>query len=204
MALRWNSIWHIRGRPDETKTNTKTLKNNFMSTKYHELLSKSNVTVSKQTTNLRNSLLTIARKAAVTMSLLLTLGAAFAFTGANDVNGEIRTSFKKDFRNAQIISTETHKAFTKLNFQMDGLIMSAFYSDGGDLLAVTHNILSTQLPLNLMMRLKKSYNSYWITELFEFTGDNDSCYYVSLEDGDSKVTLRSNGDQWEVYSTVKK
>ena len=72
------------------------------------------------------------------------------------------------------------------------------------MLAVTHNILSTQLPINLLMSLKSDYNSYWITELFEFTGDNDNCYYVSLESADSKVTLRSNGDQWEVYSSVKK
>jgi len=141
------------------------------------------------------------------MVLLLTLSASFAFSGTNginDVNNEIRTSFKKDFRNAQLLSTESHKAFTKLNFKMDGLIMSAFYSEGGELLAVTHNILSTQLPINLMISLKNNYNSYWITELFEFTGDNDSCYYVSLENADSKVTLRSNGDQWEVYSSVKK
>jgi hypothetical protein len=154
-----------------------------------------------------NTLLNVAKKAAVTMVLLLTLSASFAFSGTNginDVNNEIRTSFKKDFRNAQLLSTESHKAFTKLNFKMDGLIMSAFYSEGGELLAVTHNILSTQLPINLMISLKNNYNSYWITELFEFTGDNDSCYYVSLENADSKVTLRSNGDQWEVYSSVKK
>jgi len=154
-----------------------------------------------------NTLLNVAKKAAVTMVLLLTLSASFAFSGTNginDVNNEIRTSFKKDFRNAQLLSTESHKAFTRLNFKMDGLIMSAFYSEGGELLAVTHNILSTQLPINLMISLKNNYNSYWITELFEFTGDNDSCYYVSLENADSKVTLRSNGDQWEVYSSVKK
>ena len=154
-----------------------------------------------------NTLLNVAKKAAVTMVLLLTLSASFAFSGTNginDVNNEIRTSFKKDFRNAQLLSTESHKAFTKLTFKMDGLIMSAFYSEGGELLAVTHNILSTQLPINLLMSLRNDYNSYWITELFEFTGDNDSCYYVSLENADSKVTLRSNGDQWEVYSSVKK
>ena len=156
------------------------------------------------TTNLPTIIVNVIKKALVTMSLLLTLTASFAFTGTNDVNGEIRTSFKKDFRNAQILSTESHKAFTKLTFKMEGLILSAFYSEGGELLAVTRNILSTQLPMNLMMSLKNDYNSYWITELFEFAGDNDNCYYVSLENADSKVTLRSSGDRWEVYSTVKK
>lgn len=160
----------------------------------------------RQTINLR-TILNAVKKAAVTMALLLTISASFAFSGGkntNDINSEIRTSFKKDFRNGQIMSTESHKAFTKLTFKMDGVIMSAFYSEGGELLALTHNILSTQLPINLMMSLKNDYNSYWITELFEFTGDNDSCYYVSLESADSKVTLRSNGDTWEVYSSSMK
>jgi len=160
-----------------------------------------------RTTNLRTTILNVAKKAAVTMALLLTLSATFAFSGgkgANDVNSEIRTSFKKDFGNAQLLSTESHKVFTKLTFKMDGLLLSAFYSESGELLAVVHNILSTQLPINLLMSLRNDYNSYWIKELFEFTGNNDSCYYVSLESADSKVTLRSNGDQWEVYSSVKK
>jgi len=160
-----------------------------------------------QTTNLRTTILNLAKKAAVTMALLLTISASFAFSGTNglnDINSVIRTSFKKDFRNAQLMSTESHKAFTKLTFKMEGLIMSAFYTEGGELLAVTRNVLSTQLPVNLLMSLKSDYNSYWITELFEFTGDNDNCYYISLESADSKVTLRSNGDQWEVYSSVKK
>jgi hypothetical protein len=149
----------------------------------------------------------LVKKATVTMALLMTLSASFAFAGTlptDDATGEVRASFKKDFQHAQIVSTETHKAFTKVNFKMDGLIMSAFYTEGGDLLAVTHNIVSTQLPLNLLMSLKNDYSSYWITELFEFTGNNETCYYVSLENADSKVTLRSNVNGWEVYSTVKK
>lgn len=148
--------------------------------------------------NLRQTIL----KAAVTLGLLLTISASFAFTTTSD--GEIRNAFKKDFRHAQLLSTEMHKAFTKVTFTQNGLIMSAFYSGDGELLAVTHNIVSTQLPLSLLMSLKNDYNSYWITELFEFTGDNDNCYYISLENADGKVTLRSNGDHWEVYSSVKK
>jgi hypothetical protein len=123
---------------------------------------------------------------------------------ADSINGEIKTSFKKNFQNAQLMSTEAHEAFTKLTFKMNNVIMFAFYSNGGELLAVTRNITSSQLPMNLLLSLKNDYSAYWITELFEFTGDDLNCYYVSLESADAKVTLRSNGDSWEVYATVKK
>jgi hypothetical protein len=82
--------------------------------------------------------------------------------------------------------------------------MSAFYSTNGELLAVTRNIVSSQLPVNLLISLKKYYSTSWITDLFEFNGDNQDCYYITLENADTKTTLRSNGDSWEIYSTTKK
>ena len=135
-------------------------------------------------------------------ALLLTI-VSFA-KPVDSVKGEINASFKKNFRNAQLMSTETHDAFTKLTFRMNDVIMFAFYKNSGELLAVTRNITSSQLPMNLLLSLKNDYSAYWITELFEFTGDDANCYYVSLESAGAKVTLRSNGDNWEVYTSVKK
>jgi len=135
-------------------------------------------------------------------ALLLTV-ASFART-VDSAKGEINASFKKNFRNAQLMSTEKHEAFTKLTFKMNNVIMFAFYDNSGELLAITRNITSNQLPMNLLLSLKGDYSAYWITELFEFSGNSTNCYYVSLESADVKVTLRSNGDTWEVYSSTKK
>ena len=123
---------------------------------------------------------------------------------ADSAKGEINASFKRNFKNAQLMSTEAHEAFTKVTFKMNNTIMFAFYNNSGDLLAVTRNITSDQLPMNLLLSLKGDYSAYWITELFEFTTDGASCYYVSLENADIKLTMRSNGDTWEVYSSIKK
>ena len=135
----------------------------------------------------------------------LTLATTFSFANpTNNTNGESKTSFRQDFKNAQLMSTEEHTNFTKLTFTTNGVIMSAFYSPTGELLAVTRNIVSSQLPVNLLTSLKKHHSNTWITDLFEISGDNQDCYYITLENADSKVTLRSNGDRWEFYSTSKK
>ena len=135
-------------------------------------------------------------------ALLLTI-VSFA-KPADSATGEISASFKKNFKNAQILNTETHQAFTKLTFKMNEVIMFAYYDNNGELLAITRNIISSQLPINLLMSLKNSYSAYWITELFEFNGNNTTCYYVSLESADASVTLRSDGDKWEVYKNTGK
>jgi hypothetical protein len=172
-----------------TITKINILKDNFMNT----------------TTNLRQTLLNGSKKVAIMMAVLLTLGASYSFAaGPDSISSDVRISFKKDFHNARIISTEVHKSFTKLTFKMDEMIMFAYYSENGELLAVTRNIVSSQLPLSLQMNLKNNYNGYWITELFELSGDNGNCYYISLENADSKIALRSNGDEWEVYTSAKK
>jgi hypothetical protein len=158
-----------------------------------------------QTINFRQTIKNVSKKIAVTMTLLLTLGMSYSFAARPEdaVSGEIRVSFKQRFQNAVIMDTEVRTAFTKLTFKMNDAVMFAFYSKSGELLAVTRNIVSSQLPMNLLLSLKNDYSAHWITELFEFNGDEQSCYYVSLESADGKITLRSNGDSWEVYTSVK-
>lgn len=161
----------------------------------------------KQSISLLNqTIVNRSKKIAFTLVLLLTVTMSYSFAAAPDsINGQIAVAFQKDFRNAKVMSTEVNRHFTKLTFKMNDIIMFAFYSDNGQLLAVTRNILSTQLPINLMMDLKKNYNGYWITELFELNGDSQNCYYVSLESADAKIVLRSTSDDtWEVYEKKAK
>ena len=171
-----------------------------MTSKKHELLSRSIMTVSNTTTFLRRT--------AITMALFLTLGISYGFTSPSvepaRSNDEISIAFSKSFRNAQIISKESHKTYTKLTFRMNDMIMFAYYSENGELLAVTRNILSSQLPVNLLVSLRTDYSNYWISDLFELSGDSQDCYYVTVENADVKVTLRSAGEEWEVFSSTRK
>ena len=83
--------------------------------------------------------------------------------------------------------------------------MFAYYTQTGDLMAVTRNITSTQLPINLLSSLKKNFGNYWITDLFEVSSSTDASYYATVENADQKVILKSNGtSSWETYKKEKK
>ena len=138
------------------------------------------------------------------VALLITASSTFA-TPTDDSNGAVKVAFHKDFKKAQIMATEVKATYTKLTFKMNGVVMYAFYSDNGELLAVTRNITSDQLPIQLLLEVKKNYSDYWITDLFELTGDGANNYYITLENADQSVTLRSDGSaNWETYQKKAK
>ena len=127
------------------------------------------------------------------------IGSSFA-SNTNGVNKTVSNSFQQDFAQASEVKWESTKNFDKATFTLDGQTMFAYYSHSGDLIAVTRNIISTQLPGSQFKSLKKNYNGYWITDLFEVSSDNDTDYYITIENADYKIVLKSkNSGGWELY-----
>lgn len=140
----------------------------------------------------------------VAMILLTGLSTTFANL-RESVNEKVSKAFTKDFVGAQEVKWEVKETFAKATFKLNNQVMFAFYSQDGDLLGVTRNIVSSQLPINLLSDLKKSYNNYWITDLFEMGNNSNTTYYVTLENSTHTVVLKSTGTEgWSVYSRVKK
>ena len=141
---------------------------------------------------------------ALVIALFLTLGVSSSFaattTPNNEENQVVLASFHKDFRTAEVMVVEAKKEYTKVTFKLNNLVLFAFYSENGDLIAVVRNILSSQLPIQLLMDLKQNHSNCWITDLFEIDSNGQINYYVTLENGDSQVTLRStSSNNWETY-----
>jgi hypothetical protein len=136
--------------------------------------------------------------------LLTSISSAFA-NGKEEVNEKIIRSFEKEFAGAQQVQWTTTKGFVKVTFTLNEQVVYAFYESNGNLLGVTRNIVSSQLPINLFTDLKKNYSTHWITDLFEMASNNENVYYVTLENGDQKIVLKSSGTTgWEVYRKERK
>ena len=159
----------------------------------------------RSTNSLSQTLLNSSKKLAIAVALLLTVGVTSSFATSTDKTDVIKASFRKDFKKAELIEMEANLSYNKLTFKMNDMVLYAFYSDNGELLAVTRNIKSSQLPIQLLLDLKRDYANYWITDLFEFNGDGTNSYYVTLENADTSITLRANSsDNWFLYSRKNK
>jgi hypothetical protein len=132
------------------------------------------------------------------------ISSAFA-NGNEEVNGNIIRSFQKEFAGAQNVQWVTTKEFVKATFVLNEQVVYAYYGQNGSLLGVTRNILSGQLPINLLTDIKKNYGNYWISDLFEMAANNENVYYLTLENGEHKIVLKSSGTNgWEVFKKERK
>src|SRR5580765_4300523 len=147
------------------------------------------------------------KKAILALAVILTVGLTSAFAsndGGNRPN--VQASFKNDFTNAREISWQPAKAYTKVTFTLNDQILYAYYSnETNELLAVERNISSLQLPINLFTSLKKNYNEYWISGLFEMAAQENTSYYVTLENSQETVVLKATSSAgWTVYLRTRK
>ena len=130
---------------------------------------------------------------------------AFAAGTDGTVSQQARDAFKKDFSTACNISWEQKDNFIKATFSLNGQVLCAYYNANGDLQAVVRNIVSDQLPLSLLTSLRRDYTAFWITDLFEISTNGQTSYYVTIENSDKKIVLKSDdASSWDVYSKERK
>jgi len=145
------------------------------------------------------------KKIMMILALIFTVSAGFASPGEEAVSKQALNSFKSEFAGATDVAWTVGTNYYKVAFTLSDQKLFAFYNNQGEFLAVARYISSLQLPLSLQSSLKKSSGNYWITDLFEMANDNETTYYVTLENADAKVVLRStDGSEWFIYQKSKK
>jgi hypothetical protein len=141
---------------------------------------------------------------AVVLSSVLLMNAAFA-NKIENVNYKVENAFKQEFGQAKDVNWEKTNNYYRAGFKMNNEVMTAYFTPDGELMGVVHNVLSTQLPINLQTSLKKEYDGYWITELFEFARPDSNGYFITVQNADHIITLQStDGFAWSTYSKTKK
>lgn len=140
------------------------------------------------------------KKSIVTILFSVITLFSFAKDHEEGVSGRVLNKFNREYASAKTTSWEVSKNFVKVTFIMNEQVLFAYYSPEGEKLAVSRNLLPAQLPLVLSTKLKSAYPNRWITDLFEITVNNETSYYVTVEDADSKITLKSEGTLgWELF-----
>lgn len=141
----------------------------------------------------------------IIITLAVALSTLCSFAGEVKVNSRVLDAFKSEFASAKEVTWTAGNNFYKAAFVYNEQYVFAFYSTAGELLGMTRYISSLDLPMSLQNGLKKGYSNYWISDLFEVSNNDGTAYYITLEDADSKIVLKSDGvATWSVYQKTTK
>jgi hypothetical protein len=146
------------------------------------------------------------KKRILLLTIALVSFTAFSFAAdAPAISKNVINSFNKQFFNARDIKWEHQARFEKAEFTMNDMVLFAYFNDNGELLAVTRFISPNQLPLQILTSLKSDYAGYWVSDLFEIQTENGTSYYVTIENADRILILKSEGiSGWQTFQREKK
>jgi hypothetical protein len=141
----------------------------------------------------------------IILMLAITISSFAAFAGEENVNTKVLNAFNREFTGAKDVKWTANKTFYKASFVFNGQYVYAFYQLDGELMAMTRNITSLDLPVKLQTGLKKGYEGYWISDLFEISNSEGTKYYITMEKANSKIVLKSTSDgSWNVFKKATK
>lgn len=141
----------------------------------------------------------------ILFALVLLVSSLAVNAEERNVNEKVLNAFKTEFTSASQVEWTTGPNYYKASFVFNNKHVFAFYNAEGRLLGLTRNITTSELPLKLQTELKKNYESYWISDLFEAAREEGTSYYLTLEDADTRLVLKASADNnWTVYEKTKK
>ena len=137
-------------------------------------------------------------------ALMVIVATTFANTEPGPASKKQTAAFSKHFSAAQSVSWNQVAMITTANFILDGEYLSAHFSPEAKMLGISRNVAVDELPLKLTLELKSYIDKYWISDIFEYATPASDTYYVTLENADTKLVLKSEGSGFDVYKKTTK
>jgi hypothetical protein len=91
----------------------------------------------------------------IIIMLAITISSLAVFAGEENVNSRVLNAFSREFSGAKDVKWTTNETYSKASFVYNGQYVYAFYQLDGELMAMTRNISSIDLPIKLQSGLKK-------------------------------------------------
>jgi hypothetical protein len=141
----------------------------------------------------------------LTTALVLTLAASYANGNENKIPDNVSSVFARDFSRARDINWELYKGYYKASFLDMGRTLYAFYNADAEFIGMASNLPADRLPDGLQSDIKKKYEGFWISDLFQVTNGVSPAYFITIENADRKIILKAESNQsWSHYAEVKK
>ena len=123
------------------------------------------------------------------------------FASGTDINNSVLQSFYMSFAGAKEVSASELNGMIRISFKMDDEIKYAYYTPDAELVVVTKQITLSELPKSLQNDYKNAYAGYFIADIYQFSNDNGTEYYLVIKNETSRLVLKSDSRKWKVFKS---
>jgi hypothetical protein len=139
------------------------------------------------------------------LGLAFALSSLASFAKDENVSQKVLDAFHSSFATVSQVEWANGSNYYRASFVYNNKHVFAYYDLDGQLMGLTRYISSNDLPLCLQTSLKNDYSDYWISDLFEAAREDGTTYYITLENADTRIVLKSTGTlEWELYKKFRK
>jgi len=145
------------------------------------------------------------KKKILIFAAFVIFSASAAFAGTHDISKTVQAVFNSTFANATNVNWQNNSSYYSASFQLDGRSYNALFSTDAEMIAVSRNILSSELPADLQTLLINHFSTCWISELVKYDIGGETKYYATVENANQKTILeRFGGAEWSVLKETAK
>ena len=145
------------------------------------------------------------KKLIIAVAVFLTITTGTAFANPTAVNPKVIKAFNTEFVSVNDVTWTTGNDFYKASFIYNSKHVFAYYSLDGKFMGLTRLMATSELPMMLQTSIKKNYTDMWVTDLFELANAEGTTYYLTVEDADNIMIVKSSGgSDWITFKKTKK
>lgn len=133
---------------------------------------------------------------AFTISAAL-LSSAFTYAAKNtEPNVKVKQAFSTEFtqvKDVEWINMDKDGVY-QAKFTFNNETLQAFFTEDGEYLGSTRQIVKSQLPISVVTELEKQYADARVVTIFEYSKKTGLDYYITLTTTKGAMIVKANGN----------
>ncbi len=109
-----------------------------------------------------------------------------------EVNEKVLKAFNETFATAKDVTWQKIDNSCQASFKQSEMKIRAVFDNDGNLLQTVRYYAGSNLPPNILAKLKKKYSGKEIFGVTEITSENELTYQITLKDGKNWYTIQSD------------
>jgi hypothetical protein len=137
------------------------------------------------------------KKIVLSLAIATVMLSSFTTYAADKAPGAVvKQALTREFAQAKNVewTTVSKEGVYQATFIYNDESLQAFFTEDGEFLGTTRQILKTQLPILIVSALVKQYADYRVATVFEYSKTDGLAYYITIVNPNGGMVLKATGN----------